>query len=289
MVWRAATEADVARALPFLDAHIQSSMFLLENLSQHGLGSDHPNGLTLWVPESGDGIFGITNSGTVLMQRPAATSRDWLAAGQLLAGRDVNGVLGDALQVRAFIGANGLGDHPCQLDSDDPGFVLDLADLKVEMRAEEALISVRDAPRALMDTWRTAYEIEAVQASPEKARIKGPKDIDQFIARDSHRVLLVDGVPVAMCGYNTTFENTVQVGGVYTPPALRGRGYARRVVGRHMAECRARGVSQAVLFAASAAAAKAYVAVGFRPAGTFALVLFSQPAHIRTETVEGCT
>ena len=56
MGWRAATEADVARVLPFLDAHIQSSMFLLENLSLHGLGSDHPNGLTLWVQARGDGV-----------------------------------------------------------------------------------------------------------------------------------------------------------------------------------------------------------------------------------------
>ncbi len=289
MVWRAATEADVARALPFLDAHIQSSMFLLANLSQHGLGSDHPNGLTFWVRETGDGVFGITNSGNVLMQMPEATALDWQAAGQLLVGRDVNGGLGDAPQVRAFIEANGLGGHPCQLDRDDPGFLLDLDDLTVEMREDEALISVRDAPRALMDEWRIAYEIEAVQAPPEKARLKGPQDIDQFIASDSHRVLLVDGVPVAMSGYNTTFEDTVQVGGVYTPPDLRGRGYARRVVGRHMAECRARGAKRAVLFAASEEAARAYRAIGFQRAGSFALVLFSEPARIRAEAVEGCT
>ena len=289
MVWRAATQSDVARALPFLDAHVQSSMFLLENLSQHGLGSDHPNGLTLWVQAQGDGVYAITNSGNVLMQMPEATAQDWQAAGELLAGREIHGVLGDAPQVRAFIAANRLGNHPCQLDSDDPGFLLDLADLNVEMRAEEELISVREAPRALMDEWRTAYEIEAVQAPPEKARIKGPKDIDQFIARDSHRVLLVDGAPVAMSGYNTIYEDTVQVGGVYTPPGLRGRGYARRVVGRHMAECRARGARRAVLFAASEEAARAYRAIGFRRAGTFALVLFADPAQIRAGDVERCT
>lgn len=289
MVWRAATKADVARVLPYLDAHIQSSMFLLENLSQHGLGSEHPNGLTLWVQAQGDGVFGITNSGNVLMQMPEATAQDWQEAGALLGARAIHGVLGDAPQVRSFIAANGLEGHPCQLDSDDPGFLLDLDDLTVEMRDDEALISVREAPRALMDEWRTAYEIEAVQAPPEKARIKGPKDIDQFITRDSHRVLLVDGVPVAMCGYNTTYEDTVQVGGVYTPPGLRGRGYARRVVGRHMAECRARGARRAVLFAASEEAARAYQAIGFRRAGSFALVLFSEPAHLCAGDVERCT
>lgn len=289
MGWRAATEADVARVLPFLDAHIQSSMFMLENLSLHGLGSDHPNALTLWVQEVGDGVFGITNSGNVLMQMPDAHVSEWQAAGQLLVGRDVNGVLGDAPQVRGFVAANDLGAHPCQLDSDDPGFLLDLDDLTVEMRPDEELISVRDAPRAVMDAWRIAYEIEAVQAPPEAACIKGPKDIDQFIARDSHRVLLAEGVPVAMSGYNTTYEDTVQVGGVYTPPAMRGRGYARRVVGRHMAECRVRGARRAVLFAASEEAARAYRSIGFRRAGTFALVLFARPAQIRAGHVRRCT
>jgi predicted GNAT family acetyltransferase len=72
----------------------------------------------------------------------------------------------------------------------------------------------------------------------------------------------------------------VQVGGIYTPPALRGRGLARAAVALHLAEARNTGVSRAVLFAASPAAARAYTAIGFQPNGSFALVLFAAPVTI---------
>lgn len=288
-MWRAAEPSDLGWIEALLFAHIEGSMFLIGNLRTHGFASSHPNGLTLWAREGRDGVFGITNAGSVLMMAPGSTPEDWHAAGQLLCGRDVTAVLGNAAQVRGFLAANGLQDHPRQLDSDDPGFVLDMADLQVEVRAGEGIIALGDAPRALVEEWRTAYEIEALNMAPEAARKKAAKDIATFIANDSHRVLLAEGQPVAMSGYNTAFDEAVQVGGVYTPPALRGKGYARRVVGRHMAQVRARGARQAVLFAASAAAARAYTAVGFCPAGTFALVLFSKPAQIRAASVEGRT
>jgi len=285
-MWRAAEPSDLGWIEALLFAHIEGSMFLIGNLRTHGFGSDHPHGLTLWARQARDGVFGITNAGSVLMMAPGCGNVEWSAAGALLTDREITGILGNAAQVRGFLAANGLQDHPCQLDSDDPGFVLDMADLQVELRAGEDIIPLGEAPRALVEEWRTAYEIEALNMVPEAARKKAVKDIATFIANDSHRVLLAEGQPVAMSGYNTAFDEAVQVGGVYTPPALRGRGYARRVVGRHMAQVRARGARQAVLFAASAAAARAYTAVGFRPAGTFALVLFSAPAQIRASHVE---
>ncbi len=289
MSWRPAESSDLATVEALLFQQIQGAMFLLGNLRDHGLGSDHPNGLRLWVRATGDGVFAITNGGAVLMMAPGAMSADWRAAGQLITDRRVTAVLGDAPQVRGFLAATGLQDHPCRLNTDDVGFVLDMTDLKAEIRPEEEIIPLAEAPRALIEDWRTAYEVEALNMTPEAAREKAVKDLAVFIANDSHRVLLDGGQPVAMSGYNAALAEAVQVGGVYTPPPLRGRGYARRVVGRHLLEVRARGVSQAVLFAANAAAAKAYVAVGFRPAGRFALVLFAHPARIRAWPVEECT
>ena len=62
----------------------------------------------------------------------------------------------------------------------------------------------------------------------------------------------------------------VQVGGVYTPPDLRGRGHARRALALHLA---ASGAERATLFSASAMAARAYRAVGFRQIGDWTLLL----------------
>ena len=92
-----------------------------------------------------------------------------------------------------------------------------------------------------------------------------------------------------MTGFNSQFEDVVQIGGVYTPPEKRGRGHARRALAMHLAEARSKGATQAVLFAANAAAARAYEAVGFQRASDFALVMFSEAQKISTSNVEPCT
>jgi predicted GNAT family acetyltransferase len=62
---------------------------------------------------------------------------------------------------------------------------------------------------------------------------------------------------------------------VYTPPELRGRGFARAAVAASLLEARAEGAARAVLFTSSGAAARAYEALGFVRAGSFGLVLFA--------------
>ena len=68
----------------------------------------------------------------------------------------------------------------------------------------------------------------------------------------------------------------VQIGGVWTAPALRGRGYARCAVAGSLQTARERGVLHAVLFTGETnpAAQAAYVAIGFRPVGDYAILLF---------------
>jgi predicted GNAT family acetyltransferase len=83
-----------------------------------------------------------------------------------------------------------------------------------------------------------------------------------------------------MTGFNATLPEIVQIGGVYTPADLRGRGYARRAVALHLAEARGKGTARAVLFAANDAAARAYRAIGFQPAVPFTLFLLSTPTRI---------
>ena len=111
----------------------------------------------------------------------------------------------------------------------------------------------------------------------EDFQMRAEEDIKGYAALDSHRVLYQDGVPVAMTGFNAVLSEAVQIGGVYTPPALRNRGLARRAVAMHLAEARENGVRKAILFAASTQAARAYEAVGFIRVGDFSVVLFEKP------------
>ena len=62
----------------------------------------------------------------------------------------------------------------------------------------------------------------------------------------------------------------------WTPPALRGRGYGRSVVAGSLQIARDRGARLAVLFTGedNGAARAAYVSIGFRPIGDYAIVFF---------------
>lgn len=67
----------------------------------------------------------------------------------------------------------------------------------------------------------------------------------------------------------------VGISGVWTPPALRQRGYARAAVAGCLLEERAAGVERAVLFTDAANhGRRAYEALGFRLVGDYGLVLW---------------
>jgi predicted GNAT family acetyltransferase len=62
---------------------------------------------------------------------------------------------------------------------------------------------------------------------------------------------------------------------VFTPQALRGRGYARAVVAGSLAQARSAGVARAVLFTPRPDAVAGYRAVGFEQIGRYGVVLFA--------------
>ena len=67
---------------------------------------------------------------------------------------------------------------------------------------------------------------------------------------------------------------------MWTPPQLRGRGYARGVVGASLRDARAAGATRAILFTGddNHAAQKAYRSLGFEVVGEYGLVLLREPA-----------
>jgi predicted GNAT family acetyltransferase len=90
----------------------------------------------------------------------------------------------------------------------------------------------------------------------------------------SRWLLEQDGWPVASTGFNARLPDVVQIGGVYTPPALRGRGYARAAVAGSLLAVRETGVRRAVLFTGTdnEPARRTYLALGFRVVGDFGFV-----------------
>jgi uncharacterized protein len=82
----------------------------------------------------------------------------------------------------------------------------------------------------LVASWLNAFNVEALRHSPERdeARIAA----ERFIAGIGNRTLYLwdDGTPVSMTGVAAVTPKGSRVGPVYTPPELRGRGYASALV-----------------------------------------------------------
>jgi GNAT superfamily N-acetyltransferase len=272
---RAEVEARLAR-------HIDMAMFPIANLRAHGLGqggfpSDHAHATRFWLlPDQG--VVALSRGG-MLMALGTDTSDPTPIRAALNAHR-VEGALGPAASIRPLLPALGLSNVPTRKDEDEPAFALDLARLQVPNRRDAALVPATALHRPLLLDWRAAYHREILGTPQNGAEALAAADVDRMIDRGNHRLLLAEGAPVALTGFNAVLPDIVQVGGVFTPPALRGVGHARLAVALHLAEARAARARRAVLFAASPAAARAYRAIGFQPNGTFALVLFARPATI---------
>ncbi|MBN1314422.1 MAG: GNAT family N-acetyltransferase, partial [Anaerolineales bacterium] len=90
-------------------------------------------------------------------------------------------------------------------------------------------------------------------------------------------VLERDGELVACSSFNTAIREAVQVGGVWTPPELRCRGYARAVVASSLLDAAREGASKAILFTGpdNIGAQRAYLACGFRQIGYYRLLLLN--------------
>jgi predicted GNAT family acetyltransferase len=95
------------------------------------------------------------------------------------------------------------------------------------------------------------------------------------IARESHHSNVRSDSSNPLVQRDKYLPDIVQLGGIYTPPRLRGRGYARAAVAASLLEARRRGAERAVLFTATPNAERCYAAVGFRRVGDYALVLFA--------------
>lgn len=272
---RAALEA-------ILTARLDQAMFPLTNLRTHGLGqgrfaSAHPHATRYWLVD-GQSLVALTQEG-MLMALLHGTP-DLAPLRPALHGLTVTGAVGPAASVRPVLAALSLDHLPTTTDRDEPGFTLDLAALTAPDHPGITLRPLAPADLPLLTTWRETYIGEVMGVTGPDARAKATSDLADYLDRDSHRVLLHQGQPVALTGFNAILPEVVQVGGVYTPAPLRGKGYARTAVALHLAEARSKGITRAVLFAASDAAATAYRAIGFQPTTPFTLLLLSTPTRI---------
>lgn len=221
----------------------------------------------------------------LLLQAPvevAAVARTAVAQ----SGRPVAGLSGPAEQVVAARTALGMDDRPAPKFGREELFALNLGDLVVPPPLAQGRWTCRH-PRAeeldLLVDWRVDFSREALQF-PDSPTLRSEceRELALIHERDSDWVL-EDGSLVSYSAFNARLPDIVQVGGVWTPRTLRGRGYGRAVVAGSLVEVREQGVRRAVLFAEREDAKRAYVGIGFRVVGEYGLVLFAGKETTRYE------
>jgi predicted GNAT family acetyltransferase len=263
----------------FLRQHADSSMFLLSNLRVGGVLDRGQARQATYVAARLDGaivaVAACCWNGVVLVQGEPDACGEAARAAVAASGRTVTGMSGSWAQVIAARAALDLGDRRPKLDSRERLYAVSLNALRVpDARAGECCRRVESGDVPQLARWRVEYEVEALGA--ERTPAHELRTIQTFRPAASHWVFTVDGRRVATSSFNAELPECVQIGGVFTPPAERGKGYARAVVAGSLVEARAAGVARAALFTPQDhhAAQRAYEAIGFQVVGDYGLILF---------------
>jgi predicted GNAT family acetyltransferase len=273
---------DEAALEAFLLPRVESSMLLIGNVRAAGLVDDGRTYQGTYAAAfRGGEIAGVVahywNQNLVL--QTAVDLPALCAEATAASGRPVAGLIGPAGQVRLAREALTIDGSRTRLDEQEQLYSLDLDALVVpDGLASGRLRGRRISPGDvdLLVRWQTAYAVEALgEEEGPRQRQQHREGVERYLREGRMWVLEDGGRPVACSTFNAVIAEAVQVGGVWTPPDLRRRGYARAVVAASLLDARAGGARKGILFTGegNVAAQKAYQALGFRRAGDYAIVL----------------
>ena len=277
------TDADLERVRAFLEAHAETSLFLLSNLALLGprLG-DHPNsGNYQLLEERGRvaAVFCLTRGGNLLVQAAGRAELAWpilkACEAQPIA---VRGVIGE------WPTANALWRLLCA----DPRFqpLHSVKDVLYRLSLSAARLD-RDAGRELHARALDAQDFD--QWEPLNTAYLAELDLPAQAAHAQRKAAFVSGARArlwwgvfegsrlaAIAGLNATYGSFGQVGGVYTGPKDRRKGLARAAMSRLIEDCTEHHrFARLILFTGedNHAARRLYESLGFEARGAFGLLL----------------
>jgi predicted GNAT family acetyltransferase len=277
-------ESDVPKVQAYLRDHSETSMFLLSNLAAHGHAlSDAMNSGNFKCLIGNDriqGVFCLTRRGNLLAECGGRAE---------LAPKIVDACRAESIPIAAVVGEWKLADAIWKIliesgsiakvvnASREPLFRLHLDRILLPPRHAR----VRFLQPSDFDAWEplnSAYLHEEgfpIQGSLEQRR----KDFAESARARRWWGLWDRGRLIATGALNAVHEELGQIGGVYTIPAERRRGWASQVMESLIWDCvQALGLRKLILFTGenNVAAQGLYRSLGFRRIGEFAL-LFGVP------------
>lgn len=274
---------DEAAVLGFLERFLDSSLFPISNIERGGLEDHGLPAQGTYVAHLSDGVItavaGHGWNGSLQLQGDLGIER---AAKRAVyeTKRAVRAVVGPLALVQRVVKALAIEERQIADGKPECLYALELGSLAVPELLARAEVECRfpseaEVQRTLVP-WRVEYMVEAsgVRRTPElEADVR--RGMAKLHLAENTWVLVRGGELVAVTSFNASTHRVVQVGGVYTPPVFRGRGYARAAVAGSLRAARARGATRSVLFVArdNRAARTAYEALGYRPIGDFGVVI----------------
>lgn len=278
---REATGKDVAGIDAFLSYRAETSMFLRSNLAQHGIGmSDHAHATRFFLWEE-DGvvlaIFGLTNEGFALCQAPNCRAAGYFAFADAIKGETVRGLNGPSNQISRLMVALKVAGKEFTINQVEPLLVLELAELA---SVQASIRAPREGDKAILTDWFYNFARETGFAGEEDAKFFAPFLALGAIVEGGIRLLIENGTPVAMAGVNAIADSRVQIGGVFVPEGMRGRGLGGIVTNALLWELRDWGASSAVLFANNTSALQCYQKLGFSHRAAYRVAMLKKTAVI---------
>ncbi len=287
---RVLTSGDEPLLESFLGVRPETSMFLRSNLRLSGIvDQGKPYQGTYVGVFDGDSISGVVMhawQGNLLLQLPHC-EREAIELAVHTSGRPIAGLVGPWEQVEAARHSLGLVDQATAMDSCEDLFTLSYSDLVVPSGLADGSLVCR-APRVdeftLLSKWGFDYAVEALNFEAGDALAKSSrKSVELQASNETLYILLDRGTPVCRTGFNATLPDSVQIGGVYTPPKSRSQGFGRAAVAGSLIDVAPRGVVSSLLFTdkENHAAQRAYKSLGYRCIGEYGLVRFAEPIRHR--------
>lgn len=286
---RSLAQDDHAAVCALLERTRDETMFLRSNLHAAGFAYEgKPRQAKYFGAFDAQTLVGVAAlcwNGMVLMHAPRGAPQLFVALVReaMTNGPDISGFNGASDQVFALRGMLDLGSLSIALDIVSDLFALDVGALKMPSGCEgpgTVLRRPREEDLPVLVDWEIGYRVEALNdlSAPDRR-----DEIELATAAalrrgiDNTWLLQRDGVLVSRAMFGASLPDMVQIGGVWTPPHARGRGYGRTVVAASLVNARANGINRAVLFAHDPQAIRAYTAIGFQKVGAYRLVIFERP------------
>ncbi len=277
----------------FVLQHINTSMFLRSNLQAAGLidGNQRYQGTYIAAIENGEikAVAAHYWNGMVVVQAPVYLEEVVRAVVEK-SNRAISGITGEARQVKLTRKALQLENRSTQLNDDEILFSLALDKLQLPPALTSGKVKCRHPlleELELLTQWNVAYCVETLgDTETPKLVAKCRQRIESTQAQARHWVLTAknngENKLVSYSAFTAGLPDIVQIGGVYTPPSLRGMGYAKCVLAGSLLDAKSQGVYQGLLFTSknNLAAQAVYRGIGFQETGEeYGLLLFKNDSE----------